>query len=534
MTKLKAITVSGLLVFSLALSFGFSVMPALAADLTFNADTTLSLPNGLSVTILNGGKVDSLTVNNDSTVSLTLGSDSNITIRSTNVYTIESTKGTVTCLGGNYSQVYITDTSGTATVTISSPQMCAADAGGGNNGGGGGGGGGTTVVTPTNTSVLINNGDAQTDSASVTLNLAATNAATMLIANKADFTDAGSWETYSTTKSWTLTEGVGTKTVYIKFRSSTGGESAAVSDTISLVAAVTPTAGEITGSAGGTLTSGDNKLVIVLPAGAISGDGTLSVTPSGNYQAPSGDSKVIGSKVYDLVMTVASSTVTTFNDFVTLTFSYTDEEVSGIDEASLKIYYWDATTQAWVQVGGQVDTANNTITVNVAHFTQFAVIGDLAKTGRLVKLVCVAGADVNDPCKAVYYVGKDSKRYVFPHEKVFYSWYADFSSVETVTSDTLAGYAIGGNVTYRPGSKMIKIESDPKVYAVAKNGVLRWVGTEEIAQSLYGSSWNTKIDDISAAFFVNYQTGAAINAVGDYNVNDALTGSPDINTDKGL
>ena len=531
MTKLKAITISGLLVLSLI--FSLSALPALAATVTFDAETTLSLPNGLSVTVLNGGLVDGITVNDDSTIDLTLGSDTNITIRSANVYSLVSTKGTITCSPGNYSQVVITDTSGTATVTVSSSTMCIPDASGGNSGNSGSSSG-VTVVKPTNTSVLINNDDAETDSANVTLNLAATEAATMLIANNADFSDAGAWESYSTTKSWTLPEGAGTKTVYVKFRSSGGGEATAVSDTIDLVEAVAPTTGDITSSDGGAVTVDGNKLSISVPAGALTGDGTLSATPSSNYSAPSGDKKVVGSKVYDLLMTVDGNTVTTFDDFVTLTFNYTDEEIAGVNESSLKIYYWDQSTQAWVEVGGQIDTANNTITVNVAHFTKFAMIGELTKTGQLVKLVCAANAGVNDPCKAVYYLGQDGKRYVFPHEKVFYSWYADFTGVETVSSDELAGYAIGGNVTYRPGSKMVKIESDPKVYAVSQNGTLRWVATEAVAQALYGSSWNTKVDDISAAFFINYTMGSDISVVDDYSVNSVMTAAPDINTDKGL
>ena len=49
---------------------------------------------------------------------------------------------------------------------------------------------------------------------------------------------ASSWETYAATKSVTLTEGDGLKTVFIKVRDDVGNESAAVSDTITLDTAV--------------------------------------------------------------------------------------------------------------------------------------------------------------------------------------------------------------------------------------------------------------------------------------------------------
>ena len=49
---------------------------------------------------------------------------------------------------------------------------------------------------------------------------------------------AASWETYAATKSVTLTEGDGLKTVFIKVRDDVGNETGAVSDTITLNTAV--------------------------------------------------------------------------------------------------------------------------------------------------------------------------------------------------------------------------------------------------------------------------------------------------------
>lgn len=42
------------------------------------------------------------------------------------------------------------------------------------------------------------------------------------------------WQTYATTKSWTLTAGAGTKTVYVQYRDKAGNVSATVSDAIAL------------------------------------------------------------------------------------------------------------------------------------------------------------------------------------------------------------------------------------------------------------------------------------------------------------
>ncbi|MFC1703061.1 hypothetical protein ACFLZO_01205 [Patescibacteria group bacterium] len=112
----------------------------------------------------------------------------------------------------------------------------------------------------------------------------------------------------------------------------------------------------------------------------------------------------------------------------------------------------------------------------------------------------------------VYYCGKDAKRYVFPNEHIFYTWFADFSSVTELSDSVLASIPLAGNVTYKPGVRMVKITSDPKTYAVSRGGLLRWVQTEAVAVALYGSDWNTKIDDVDPSFFFSYGFGDPITA----------------------
>ena len=123
------------------------------------------------------------------------------------------------------------------------------------------------------------------------------------------------------------------------------------------------------------------------------------------------------------------------------------------------------------------------------------------ESGSLVKL---SGAE------AVYYCGADGKRYVFPNEKIYFTWYDDFSGVTEISADNMAGLPLGGNVTYRPGVKMIKIQTDPKVYAVAKGGVLRWIRSPDTAAKLYGADWKKSVDDLPDSFFFDYRVGAEI------------------------
>lgn len=116
---------------------------------------------------------------------------------------------------------------------------------------------------------------------------------------------------------------------------------------------------------------------------------------------------------------------------------------------------------------------------------------------------------------AVYYQYNE-KRYAFPNEKTFFTWYRDFSEVRTVSDEKLASIPLGGNVTYRPGTQLVKITTDPKVYAVASNGVLRWITSEVLAVHYFGPNWNRIIDDVPDTFFTNYQLGEPISQMSDY------------------
>lgn len=135
---------------------------------------------------------------------------------------------------------------------------------------------------------------------------------------------------------------------------------------------------------------------------------------------------------------------------------------------------------------------------------------------------------------AVYYMGADGFRYVFPNDKTYFTWYSDFDDVKFLSDADLAKIQMGGNVTYKPGVKMIKINSDPKTYAVAGGGVLRHVTSEAIATALYGSTWNQKIDDVPDGFFSNYLTGDEIDSSGDYSATNEQAAATNINNDKQL
>ena len=130
--------------------------------------------------------------------------------------------------------------------------------------------------------------------------------------------------------------------------------------------------------------------------------------------------------------------------------------------------------------------------------------------------------------RAVYYYTNTGSRLVFPNGKIYFTWFANFDSVLTISDAQLASIPIGGNVTYRPGAVLVKITTDPKVYVVDQNSSLRWVKTEQVAQALYGANWAKKVQDIPDAFFGDYSEGASISSSSDFNPSGVLSSNQTI------
>ncbi|MBT6254140.1 hypothetical protein HOI83_02835 [Candidatus Uhrbacteria bacterium] len=143
---------------------------------------------------------------------------------------------------------------------------------------------------------------------------------------------------------------------------------------------------------------------------------------------------------------------------------------------------------------------------------------------NLIKLRCPTAAtyDVNHPCRTVYYHSQLGTRHAFPNSKVFFTWYSGFGDVKIISKDTMAGISLGQNVTYRPGTRMVKFLTSDVVYTVNRGGNLRAVETERLASDLYGIAWNTKIDDINDAFYTDYSFGAPLITSQDFSASAAI------------
>ena len=149
-----------------------------------------------------------------------------------------------------------------------------------------------------------------------------------------------------------------------------------------------------------------------------------------------------------------------------------------------------------------------------AHIVLLALI--VAPIGFLQPMfasAAVSGDLIKCPdFSAVYYVADDGSRWVFPNDKIYFSWFSDFDDVITVSCDELASFPIGRNVPYQSGTRLVKLQSTPTVYAVAPGGVLHPIDSEADAISLYGANWAKRVDDLSDAFFPRYDVRVAVSS----------------------
>lgn len=126
-----------------------------------------------------------------------------------------------------------------------------------------------------------------------------------------------------------------------------------------------------------------------------------------------------------------------------------------------------------------------------------------------------AGEYVRSPSfSTVYYVTSDLKRRPFFDTKTFRT-YAAFSEVKTVSDATLPLLPLGAPMLPKPGTVLVKIESDPRTFAVTEPGtdgkpVLRYIPSEQEAIRLYGAAWADYVIDLPPTLWNRFAFGPDI------------------------
>ena len=97
---------------------------------------------------------------------------------------------------------------------------------------------------------------------------------------------------------------------------------------------------------------------------------------------PTGSS-LIGSYIYDLkALTDISTFLSSFNNAITVSFTYGSSDISGIEEDSLRIYRWDGSN--WNQLTScSKNTSTKTISCKTTAFSIFGLFGHTSSTTPL-------------------------------------------------------------------------------------------------------------------------------------------------------
>jgi beta-lactam-binding protein with PASTA domain len=139
--------------------------------------------------------------------------------------------------------------------------------------------------------------------------------------------------------------------------------------------------GSIPSAAGGEVSDGSGSILDV-PAGTLSQDADISIKTPFPGDVPGADTLPPDSAKYiALARQIEVPPGLIFNPVYPprLTIHYTHEEISGLNEATLKIFVYTESTLTWEPLPNcTVDTVNNTVSADLIHFSIFGVTGELS------------------------------------------------------------------------------------------------------------------------------------------------------------
>ena len=129
------------------------------------------------------------------------------------------------------------------------------------------------------------------------------------------------------------------------------------------------------------------------------------------------------------------------------------------------------------------------------------------------------GSIIKASLPMLYWYGKDCKRYPIPTTNTFLTWYplgSEKPIIRQLPDTEVVRIPIGGNVTYRPGTKNLKIASSSFKYAVSHGRVLHLISDSIVAVKIFGENWEDRVDTIPDAFLTNYIIGKKIETINDF------------------
>ncbi len=162
----------------------------------------------------------------------------------------------------------------------------------------------------------------------------------------------------------------------------------------------------LTPATGGTVSLGSD-VSVTIPKGVLAGDTSVAVAVTEDPSPPAAPSgfMLLGS-VYQF--TVGGASHYTFGGAVTIAISFDPAKLPAGQAPT--VYYYDDAKGQWVDIGGTVNWTNDTITVSVNHFTEFAVLATKSAESTATASTSTTFSDVSTSYWAYSAIGSLSSR----------------------------------------------------------------------------------------------------------------------------
>lgn len=285
--------------------------------------------------------------------------------------------------------------------------------------------------------IYINFNNSETKTRQVSLGLSGPDGVDkMAISNYVDFRESV-WEPFQSSKTWYLTYGSGTKSVYVKYRDKSGKDTVIFNDTIQLVVPKDMVVDF-------TINKGDkNTNSRYVSLSAVWSAGVESVRFSNNSKDFSLSNWVAISKDFSWVLSSGSGEKTIYAQFI--------------------------------DGNGATKTVSKEITYK-------------QPTNYLAE-----GALLKGQTSTIYYLGFDGKLHPFFNSAIYHSWYSDFKNILQVSNAKLQQYSVGSPVCVRQGTWLVRFGNNERKYAVEPGCRLTPILSDTHAQILYGAKWKKRV-----------------------------------------
>ena len=224
---------------------------------------------------------------------------------------------------------------------------------------------------------------------------------------------------------------------------------------------------------------------LILKDGGLNGL-TLSIpiafaTSSANFQAHKLDRDTVlnvistpryalfaGDYIYELkALSSPSSTISVFDNPLTISITYSANDISGLDESSLRIYRWDGS--AWTQLSNcSVNTSIKTVTCETSHFSTFGLFGQQMSINNSTSSSLV----IKIPCSSLVY---DSWQEACVNGKQFRNILSQVPNFCSLTSEqrALTERACGGVINLENNENPAMVDNITSVYNYERSALAK-------------------------------------------------------------